>query len=319
VAVIVIEGKIGGYLSILGKADDLDGLDNLAAERGALVCAVELAKQRAVEAAEQQLRGDFLDVLLTTGNTERRAVARQAAEIGYELNREHAVVLFGITGNTSRTWGLVASEFRARLLNTGVQLFLCSYEQDLVALCGAEDANLLKNLEQHVRVTHDLVLQADPNAHIPVGLGRPGTGLVGLRTSFAQALEALTLARDIFGGDRILPVGALGLYHLLCRLQDSDEMVQFYEQTLAPLVAYDTDHNSQLVHTLEAFFAHHGNVSQTAESLFLHRNSLLYRLERIGEISGLDLDDPDNRFSLQLALKLYPLLLSRSMQETDDA
>jgi purine catabolism regulator len=62
------------------------------------------------------------------------------------------------------------------------------------------------------------------------------------------------------------------------------------------------------VPTLEAFFAHHGNVSQAAESLYLHRNSLLYRLERIGEISGLDLDDADDRFSLQLALKLRPLM-----------
>lgn len=320
VAAIVIEGRIGGYLSILGELDNLDELDNLAAERGALVCAVELAKQRAVEAAEQRQHGDFLDMLLTTGSTEQRAVARQAAEIGYELDREHVVVLFGMAGNSSRTRALMASEFRARFLNTGVQLFLCSYEQDLAALCGAEDPELLKNVEQHVRITHALVLRENPDAHISVSVGRPGTGLAGLRASFAQALEALTLTRDILGGDRMLPADTLRLYHLLCRLQDSDEMIQFYKQTLAPLVAYDADHDAQLVHTLEVFFAHHGNVSQTAESLFLHRNSLLYRLERISEISGLDLNNPDNRFSLQLALKLYPLLpSSMTTKGSDDA
>jgi purine catabolism regulator len=91
-------------------------------------------------------------------------------------------------------------------------------------------------------------------------------------------------------------------------LQNCNELDEFYKQTLAKLVEYDANHNTQLVSTLEAFFAHHGNASQTAESLYLHRNSLLYRLERIREISGLNLDDADDRFSLQLALKLRPLL-----------
>jgi purine catabolism regulator len=73
---------------------------------------------------------------------------------------------------------------------------------------------------------------------------------------------------------------------------------------LGTLLEYDSAHDTELVPTLEAFFAHHGNVSQTAEALYLHRNSLMYRLDRAGEISGLNLDDVDDRFSLQLALRL---------------
>jgi purine catabolism regulator len=60
--------------------------------------------------------------------------------------------------------------------------------------------------------------------------------------------------------------------------------------------------------TLEAFFACHGNLSQTANRLHIHRNTLTYRLERISAITQLDLDDPDARFSLQLALKLRPVM-----------
>jgi purine catabolism regulator len=129
-----------------------------------------------------------------------------------------------------------------------------------------------------------------------------------LRLSFAQARESLRLVQSLFDGDRVLSFGELALYHLLSRLQNCDELADFYEQTLAPLVDYDQDHDMQLVDTLETFFAQHGNVSQAAERLYLHRNSLLYRIERIGEITGLDLDDADARFSLQLALKLRPFL-----------
>jgi purine catabolism regulator len=59
---------------------------------------------------------------------------------------------------------------------------------------------------------------------------------------------------------------------------------------------------------LEGFFECHGNLSQTAARLHIHRNTLAYRLEQIANIAQLDLDDPDARFSLQLALKLRPVL-----------
>jgi purine catabolism regulator len=63
-----------------------------------------------------------------------------------------------------------------------------------------------------------------------------------------------------------------------------------------------------LVQTLEAFFECHGNASQTASRLHIHRNTLTYRLEQIASITQLDLDDPDARFSLQFALKLRPVI-----------
>jgi purine catabolism regulator len=310
VAAIVIEGELGGYLSIIGSADTLDDLDRLAAERGALVCAVELAKRRAVEAAEQRLKGDFFDMILTAGATEEPALARRAREMGYELNRQHVVALIGLAGDTSQSWAQIAGELRTGLMNAGIQVFFCPHEENLAVLCSANDVDLLKDLDQHVQTARQRIAELSPETRMAVGIGWPGARLAGLRRSFAQAQEALTLAQTLFGGDRVLLFGDLGLYHLLCRLQSCDELDEFYRQTLAPLVEYDASHNTQLVSTLEAFFAHHGNASQTAESLYLHRNSLLYRLERIRDISGLDLDDADDRFSLQLALKLRPLLSS---------
>ena len=310
VTAVVIEGRLGGYLSILGTRNTLDDLDRLAAERGALVCAVEWAKQRALETAEQRLRGDFLDVMLTAGATEERLLARRASEMGFELEHQHVVVLFGMTGTDPQTASILAREYRAYLLNTGIQVFLCPYEGDLGALCSADPqhASSLKNLAKYAWETRERVFQMVPTGRVAVGIGMPGTGLAGLRRSFTQAQESLNLARELFDGDRVLSFGDLGLYHLLNRLQGCEELVRFYNQTLDPLARYDASHNAELVSTLEAFYIHHGNVSQTAESLHLHRNSLLYRLERIGQITELDLDDADDRFSLQLALKLQSLL-----------
>jgi len=308
VAAIVIEGKLKGHLSLLGPAETLDELDRLAVARGALVCAAEIAKRRAIEAAEDRLRGDFLDLMLTAGPTEERALARRAAEMGYDLASLHVVAIFGLKENSPQILSLLASEFRSHLLSTGIKAFFCSYEDDLVALCSGEDASFPRQLEELAQATHERITQMSPQARVAVGIGRPGTELAGLRRSFGQAQEALDLAQHLFDGDSVLPFSDLGVYRLLCQLQKSEELVEFYDQTLAPLVEYDDGHNTELVHTLEAFFAHNGNVSQTAKSLYLHRNSLLYRLERISEITGLDLYDADDRFSLQLAIKVRPLL-----------
>jgi purine catabolism regulator len=312
VAAIVIDGRLGGVLSILGldhaAAAPLDDLDHLAAERGALVCAVELAKQRAVHAAEKRVHGDFLDLLLTASASEERALARRAAEYGYELARHHTVLLWRTGETDSDGWARVARAFRARLFHSGIQVLLCPHEGMLAALCSAEDVAPLGRLEEHAQQTYARLAEGEPPLPVAVGIGRPGAGLVGLRRSFAQAREALALVESLFDGDRVLSFGDLTLYHLLGRLQSCDELGEFYDQTLAALVDYDRGHDTQLVDTLGAFFAQHGNVSQTAERLFLHRNSLLYRLERIADITGLNLDDADDRFALQLALKLRPFL-----------
>jgi purine catabolism regulator len=210
----------------------------------------------------------------------------------------------------------LASEFDAKLRDTDTLAFLCPHEGNLVALCNAEEATALKRLEA---VAHDARTQSlerlalgAPARSIAIGLGGAAAGLEGLRHSLRQAYEALSVARELTGRDQVLSYGDLGVYALLCRLRDGEEMADFYEQTLAPLVLYDANHNTRLVQTLEAFFAHLGNVSQTAESLYLHRNSLLYRLERISEITGRDLNDEDDRFSLQLALRMLPLMERRA-------
>ncbi|MYJ79432.1 MAG: hypothetical protein F4047_15085 [Caldilineaceae bacterium SB0670_bin_27] len=105
--------------------------------------------------------------------------------------------------------------------------------------------------------------------------------------------------------------GDLGLYQLLTGLGGSGEANRFFRKTVEPLITHDEEHNAELVETLEAFFACHGNLSQTAALLHIHRNTLTYRLQRISSITQIDLNDADARFSLQLGLKLRPVMQNR--------
>jgi len=99
---------------------------------------------------------------------------------------------------------------------------------------------------------------------------------------------------------------------LLEELARSSDLAPFGE-LVRPLVEHDRDRRSDLVRTLRAFFAAGGNASEAADRMFLHRNSMLYRLERIQKLTGLDLKDPGVALALQLGL-----LTLEKKEETDE-
>lgn len=88
---------------------------------------------------------------------------------------------------------------------------------------------------------------------------------------------------------------------MLRDLARSPDLAPFRE-VVRPLLNYDRERRSDLVRTLRVYFASGANASETADRLFLHRNSLLYRLERIQNLTGLDLKEPGARLALQLGL-----------------
>ncbi len=86
------------------------------------------------------------------------------------------------------------------------------------------------------------------------------------------------------------------------------ELQRFYAETVEPLVAYDEQYETDLVRTLEAFLEADGNVAGTAQRLFTHRHTIHYRLERVRELSGLDVSSSDGREKLSLGLKAMRVL-----------
>ncbi|MGB3682215.1 MAG: helix-turn-helix domain-containing protein [Rubrobacteraceae bacterium] len=88
---------------------------------------------------------------------------------------------------------------------------------------------------------------------------------------------------------------------LLEALASSPELEPF-RKLVMPLVEYDRERGSGLIRTLSVYFEAGANASEAADRLFLHRNSLLYRLERIQTLTGLDLRKPEPMLTLQLGL-----------------
>ena len=132
-----------------------------------------------------------------------------------------------------------------------------------------------------------------------VGVAGPKHGATGAHFAVVQAEHALTLGRALHGAGRMTHFDDLGPYCFVLN-QPAHEIHAFAERLLGPLIT-DESH-AELVDTLEAYLRQHGNLNAVARQLFLHRNTVRYRLRRIAKLTGADLDNPDTRLGLQLAI-----------------
>ena len=126
----------------------------------------------------------------------------------------------------------------------------------------------------------------------------------------AEALLAANVAQGSPEGATGLAFEETGAYRLLLSSMSENpgELQRFYGETVEPLVNYDEQYETDLVRTLETFLEADGNVAGTAQRLFTHRHTIYYRLERVRELSGLDVSSSDGREKLSLGLKSMRVL-----------
>ena len=131
-----------------------------------------------------------------------------------------------------------------------------------------------------------------------------------MREAWREARDALGIATELGERDQATYYGDLKLYQLLLALKEHnlEDLERFHEATLSTLLEHDERRQGEYIRTLNGFFQANGNLARAAKELDVHRNTLVYRLERINNLTNLDLDDAENRLILHLALKIQRVL-----------
>ncbi|NJP07203.1 MAG: PucR family transcriptional regulator [Chloroflexaceae bacterium] len=298
-----------GYLAIAGTA--LDEWDRLAVRQGAAALAIELSKEQAVQAAEERLRGDFLSAIFTGPPADPATVIQRGQELGYDLTAPHISLLMHIEHANSATLGRLISGVQHELMRRSIAAPMLRRESGVLCMLPITNGGTprLRDLAEAMRER----LHTDYPG-VTLALGTPANSLIEWTRTLKEAEQAIMLGRQLFGSERVLAFSDLGVYRLLVLLRETPELWSFYNETLSPLVAYDRKQSGEsrqggeLLRTLDAYFSHLGNLRATSEALHVHRNTLLYRLERIKQISGLDLSDSEEHFALWLALRAHRVL-----------
>lgn len=143
---------------------------------------------------------------------------------------------------------------------------------------------------------------------VVVGCSAPLTGVASAPRGLKQAQTAcLAARREPSTGGRVLFEELSGQFRLLDGLDD-EALADIVRRTFAPLTDYDALHHTSLYETLHALFEHHLAVQETADVLYIHRNTLQKRLAHVEQLLGVDLDEVDDVVDIQLGLHAADLL-----------
>ncbi|MGC0209009.1 PucR family transcriptional regulator [Streptomyces levis] len=289
-------GEVLGVLALVDPGDEADEYTVFALEHAATSLALELTHLRHLAGVELRLRRELVDDLLA-GTDDASAYARSEA-FGHDLHRIQYVVVVQWRSQVSddafaRTVGRAASAVGMRSLVTRR-----SDHVVLVAEGRPDDHALYEALTRETGTTDGTI---GVSAHCDTPDGIPGRYQEALR-----ALEVRRRSRSRYGTTFF---DDLGLYRILGPGNDHQELEGFVREWLGQLVDYDGLHRAALVETLSRYFDCGGNYAETAESLMIHRSTLRYRLQRIREISGHDLTDVEDRLNLQVATRVWKIML----------
>ena len=291
------------------------------------VLEAELGKERIRLETELAARGDFVDDLVSGHYGSVELLLQRARYLGADLARGALVMVVDIDDFARylarrRPKEPAIQELKRRLADA-VRLqtrqlfsnFLLGPRSDNVILFlgyaegeGPEDlpekAQLLaKGIQRYVK---GLL----PDLTVSVGIGGFKQDPSQLPDAYSEAGVALEIGHRIHGPSSVSTFGKTGTYKLLFRVlqENPEELEAFYGETLEPVVHYDSRYGTELVQTLITYLGNDASTVRTAGDLFAHRHTIRYRLDRVGELTGLDVDKSEDRERLTLGIKAMQLL-----------
>ncbi len=279
--------------------------------------ASEVERVRAPDRASESAAAEFLAAIATHRLSDREELLTRGRELSVELQHGASMIVARAHPQvpTEEGWRARVRAIAERGARAAVSRSIAALSERDGARSGAEVLLLVPGAEEQLAArTADSVLrelQAGlPGYTFAVGRSRIAEDPTALPRAASEALLAANVAEGGGGQEGALAFEQTGAYRLLLSTMSDNprELQRFYAETVEPLVAYDEQYETELVRTLGTFLDADGNVAGTAQRLFTHRHTIYYRLERVRELSGLDVGSSDGREKLSLGLKAMRVL-----------
>ncbi|MDP8947754.1 MAG: helix-turn-helix domain-containing protein [Actinomycetota bacterium] len=291
------------------------------------VLETELGKERIRLETELGVRGDFVDDLISGHYGSIELLLQRARYLDADLSEGALVLVVDIDDfarylERRKPKEPVIQELKRRLADA-VRLqarqlfsnFLLGPRSDNVILFLApsesETPEELPELAQRLaRGVQRYVKGLLPDLTVSVGIGRHKVDPTSLPDAYSEAQVALEIGHRIHGPSSVSTFEGSGTYKLLFRVykENPEELEAFYGETLEPVVRYDSRYGTELIQTLTTYLENDASTVRTASDLFAHRHTIRYRLDRVGELTGLDVDKSEDRERLTLGIKAMQLL-----------
>ncbi len=277
----------------------------------------------AVLETEMRLRDDFVWSLAKGQVSSWDAALSRAKSLGYSLNvpylcllarPENLRVLYDHNPQPHASYEQwlhhLGSMFEEEVFHAGRTMQLktmCTFQrEELVVFVEVRSERNMETIFPFLDLLQYRLEQKLPQLTVSWGVAKT-SGKQSFYDSFQEARTALDIGRRQRGKGYISTYADTRFDRALMALAENNELKQITDATIAPIVHYSKERGIDLIHTFVVYNQHKGNVSQTARALNLHRQSLLYRLKKIENMTGCDLDNPEDMFLIDLSIRLHTL------------
>lgn len=320
-APVFANNRVYGEIVVWEVNSPLTPIDLIAIEKAASLVTLVILNRIAVQSVESRYRNEFLYDWLAGKFKSREELLHRASMIGWDLQNNYILMVIDIDGFAEATerYGFGSGEMRETkekvqqaiisvMTHTRDYYILGDRGSHFVLLMRARATWSEQAIKEKIREVGSLIQRAvsGPGGEIScsIGVGRFCRDPRDMPECFHEAKKAVAIGRMLKGPGQVTHFDELGVHRLLHLVSNQGELDKFARETIAALFEYDREYGTELVPTLQAYFRCNGNVSKMARELFAHYNTVTYRLERIQEITGLSLDDPEHRLNLQVGLKI---------------
>ncbi|MFJ7036263.1 helix-turn-helix domain-containing protein [Streptomyces rochei] len=313
IAAVTAGDELFGALVLRGHPG-LDPVDQLTLERAAMVTSLLLLARRSAAEAEQRTRGELLDDLLDARDRDPRLLGDRARRLGADLTATHVVLAARLDATAPdadheadarrRLWA-AASHLAAT--GHGLAAARDGGTVLLLPLARGDDAtDLARRTARHLGTAVHEAVTVGASAPVEDLVTHPDA-VAAAYTEARRCLDALGLLGRSGDGAAAEDFGFLGLL-----LAGDRNVTGFVDRTIGPVVAYDERRGTDLVRTLDAYFACGMSPARTKDELHVHVNTVAQRLERVGRLLGDDWQSPSRALEIQLALRLHRLSIPQA-------
>lgn len=298
---VAVPGGVLGWVALIDAALQADTVEP-ALVHAATAAAIELLRTGARDRAESCRRERFLWEVANGSVDSLQELAARAALLGLSLSSKFTVgvgLLESIAGEGVEQAVLSGAVGQLRRSLTDPDSVVAVSDHEILLCLHARDDRTITGRADLLRSFGSLA--------VTFGYAEGRHNLTSLASAASQARRVLAVVRALHGHGSSGRAEHVRAYLLLQRVADDAETRRLVAAIMGPLETADAARRSQLVKTLAAYLDANGNIASAARALHLNRHSLIYRLKKIADLTGLDVNEPDDRLMIEMCLKVRQL------------
>lgn len=313
---VLLNDEVAARIWAFRAQGAFEPFDRRSLERGAIVIALALLRLRTAQEVEWRLSGEFLDDLLRAEGTGLDALLARARQLGADLSLPHTVVVArrdppddpsdsNLRTHDTRTQRLLLTLVQQCADRHEASVLTAARSDHVVVLwpdgVGQSSGSFAEELRREIRA-----YAAGWSASFAVG--PPCERIPEYGDAYRLACGALDLVQETGRRERVISLDDLGVYRLLLQVKRPRDLANFADSVLGPLHDYDERRGTCLLETLDVYLREGCKVGASADALYVHTNTVAYRLRRVQELIDVDLRDPEDLLQVQFAFMIEKIL-----------